>query len=305
MKLLLTHIADMDGISPIILMNICNFDFQYECFDVKQLDKFIEDRIDSDYFDKYEEIIITDLSIRDELASKINKKYSSKFKLFDHHETAKYLNKYSYAFVKEEINGFKECATTLFYKYLIDTYDLEILKKDNVILYVELVRENDTYDFTELREESDNLNNIYNFFGNDEFIDTMSERLKLNSDFFFSDIELKILRILNENKKKYLESQKDKVIIKKIDGYRIGFVYAEQYRSELGDYLGKIYYDEVDFIGIINFNRHISFRGVKDDIKINEFAEIYDGGGHPKACAMPLKDEIKDKIIEEIFNANK
>ena len=59
-----------------------------------------------------------------------------------------------------------------------------------------------------------------------------------------------------------------------------------------------------NLIIIINFNRHISFRGIKD-IDISVFAEKYGGGGHPKACAMPLPNDIKEKIIEEIFNEDR
>ena len=32
MKLLISHIADLDGISPIILMNLLGIDFEYEFF---------------------------------------------------------------------------------------------------------------------------------------------------------------------------------------------------------------------------------------------------------------------------------
>ena len=34
MKLLLSHVADLDGISPIILMNLLQLDFEYELFEI-------------------------------------------------------------------------------------------------------------------------------------------------------------------------------------------------------------------------------------------------------------------------------
>ena len=58
MKLLLSHVADLDGITPIILLNLLNIDFEYELFDVNKLDKFIVDRIDTDYFSRFDEIIL-------------------------------------------------------------------------------------------------------------------------------------------------------------------------------------------------------------------------------------------------------
>lgn len=301
MKLLLSHVADLDGITPIILLNLLNIDFEYELFDVNKLDKFIVDRIDTDYFSRFDEIIITDLAITKETASKIiGSKYKEKFVLLDHHESNMYLNNYSFATVMEEVNGFKECATTILFKYLIDKYKNPILFKNSVITFVELVRECDTWQFTELKEEAKDLNSLFAFFGKDYFIDNYTNFLKKNSDFYFSEMELSVLKTLNQKRLDYLECMKDKVIIKKIQDYNIGVVFAEQYRSELGHFLAEKYRDKVDFIAIINMNYHISLRTVKD-IKLNEFALKYGGGGHPYASGMPLKEIIKDRIIDEIF----
>ena len=305
MKLLISHIADLDGISPIILMNLLGIDFEYELFEIGEINEFISKKIDSNYFDKYDYIYITDLSVSKDIARKIiNSKYKEKFKLFDHHKSAEWLNKYDFATVMEEVDRFKECGTTLFYQYLLNTFNSEILKKENVVTYVECVREEDTWQFTELKEDADNINNLLGFYGNDEFIELYTNKLKNNNTLYFDEHELKIINALNRNKQNYLESFKDKIIIKKIDNYNIGVVFAEQYRSSLGNYIAEIYKDKIDFVAIINFNRHISFRGIKD-IDISKFAEKFGGGGHPKACAMPLPNDIKEKIIEEIFNEDR
>ena len=133
MKLLLTHIADLDGITPVILMNLLNEEFDYELFDVHDLDKFVFDKIDTDYFDKYDIVYITDFGISKECAEKIvNSKYKNKFKIFDHHESRDYLNAYDFAIEKEEIDGFKVCGTTLFFDYLLKEYNNPILKKESV-----------------------------------------------------------------------------------------------------------------------------------------------------------------------------
>ena len=302
MKLLLSHIADLDGVTPVILLKLLNIDFDYELFEINELSEFILDKINSDYFDKYDKIYITDLGISKECADSIvNSKYRDKFKLFDHHESHYYLNKFEFATVLEEHDNYKECGTTLFYNYLIKEYKNNILKKNSVVMFVELVRENDTWQFTDLKEESFNLNNLFAFYGKDKFIEIYSNFLKTNNEFYFSSTELVILESLNRQKEEYIESFKDKVIFKKINGYSIGFVFAENYRSELGNYLAEIYYDKVDFIGIVNMNRHISFRGRKSSIPANKFAEIYGGGGHPLACAMPYPKDLKNKIIDYIF----
>jgi oligoribonuclease NrnB/cAMP/cGMP phosphodiesterase (DHH superfamily) len=302
MKLLLSHIADPDGITPIILLNLLNENFEYKLFEANNLSEFILENLDSDYFDKYDQIYIVDLGISKECANLIvNSKYKDKFKLFDHHETNYHLNDYDFAEVIEEVDGFKECGTSLFFNYLVKTFENPILTKPSVVNFVELVRENDTWQFTELEQDAHNLSALFSFYGREAYVDTYTEFLKNNNRFYFNKTELLILKSLNRQKQEYLEEKKDKVIIRKIDGYNVGIVFAERYRSNLGNYLAKVYKDEVDFICIINLARHISLRGIKDDKPVNKFAEIYGGGGHPLASAMPNPEGLKEKIIDYIF----
>ena len=71
MKLLLSHVADLDGVTPVILSNLVGLDFEYELFDLNELNEFISNKLDSNYFDKYDDIIITDLSVSKSVADKI------------------------------------------------------------------------------------------------------------------------------------------------------------------------------------------------------------------------------------------
>lgn len=302
MKLLLSHIADPDGITPIILLNLLDLEFEYELFEANKLSDFILEKINTDYFDKYEDIFIVDLGINKECADKIeNSKYKSKFKIFDHHESNNFLNAYEFGKVVEDVDGFKECGTSIFFNHLTNTYDNSILSKESVITFVELIRENDTWQFTELEEEAHNLSTLFSFYGKDAYIDVYTEFLNKNNKFYFNRTELLILKSLNRQMKEYMEEKKDKVIIRNINGYKVGVVFAERYRSNLGNYLAKEYSDEVDFICIINLARHISFRGIKIDKPVNKFAELYGGGGHPLAAAMPNPEGLKEKIIDYIF----
>ena len=305
MKLLLTHIADLDGITPVILMNLLNEEFDYELFDVHDLDGFVLDKLDTDYFDKYDIVYITDLGVSKECAEKIvNSKYKNKFRIFDHHESRYYLNDYDFAIEKEEVDGFKVCGTTLFFDYLLNTYNNPILKKESVLTLVELVRENDTWQFTDLKEDSMNLNALFDFYGKETYIDVYTKFLKEINKFYFTETELIILKSLNRQQEEYLKSMEEKTIFRNINGYNVGIVFAEKYRSQLGNHLALIYKDKVDFICIINMARHISLRGIIEDKPVNKFAELYGGGGHPLASAMPFKEELKEKIIDYIFGEN-
>lgn len=304
MNLLLTH-TDPDGITPVILLNLLKEEFEYKTFEPTEISNFILEKIDTNYFDNYKNIFIVDLGVNKDCADKINKsKYEDKFRLLDHHESNMFLNEYEFASVVDEVNGFKECGTTLFYNYLIDNYKNPILSKRSVINFVELVRENDTWQFTDLEEDAHNLSALFSFYGEDEYINVYTNFLNANDEFYFNKHELIILKSLNRQKEEYLEDKKNKIIFREISGYKLGIVFAERYRSVLGNYLARIYKDEVDLICIINLNEHISLRGIKEYKPVNKFAEIYGGGGHVLAAGMPFKEDLKEKIIDYIFGDN-
>lgn len=301
MNLLISHIADLDGVTPVILMNLIKKEFEYKLFEIEEVSDFIENNLSTNYFDKYDDIYIVDLGIKEACAKKIvNSKYKNKFRLFDHHESNYYLNDYDFAKVISEVNGFKECGTTIFFNYLANIYGKDILKP-SIITFVELVRENDTWQFTDFKEDAMNLNALFSFYGIETYVEKYTKFLKENDEFYFNEVELTILKSLNNQKEAYIEMLRDKVIFKEFMGYKIGFVFAEQYRSYLGNYLANYYKDKIDFVCIIDLTRHVSLRGIKDDIPVNKFAEIYGGGGHKLTAALPFPSFLKETIIDYIF----
>ena len=304
MNLLLTH-TDPDGITPVILLNLINEEFKYLTFEPTEISKFIIEKLNTNYFDDYKDIFIVELGVNKECADKINESiYKEKFRLLDHHISNIFLNEYEFASVIDSTNVFKECGTTLFYNYLIDNYKKPMLSKKSVITFVELVREKDTWQFTDLEFDAHNLSSLFSFYGIDEYIEVYTKFLKENDEFYFTKHELIILKSLNREREEYLQDKKDKVMFRRVNGYNIGIVFAERHRSTLGNYLARIYKDEVDLICIINLNNHISLRGIKESKPVNKFAEIYGGGGHVLAAGMPYSSDLKEKIIDYIFGDN-
>ena len=116
--LLISHVADEDGITPVILSKLVYEKVDTILINPNEVDDALKENID-----KYEIIHITDLSIKEEYAEEIEKKYKDKVKLFDHHKTAIQLNKYSFAKVVIEEDGYKQSATSLYYKYLLKISD--------------------------------------------------------------------------------------------------------------------------------------------------------------------------------------
>ena len=294
-RLLITHIADPDGAGPIILSRYVFDDMDFISIDVDEVDKTLKDNLDN-----YDFIYVTDLNISDELASLIDKsKYKDKIKIFDHHASNIHKNKYSFITVIDEVDGYKECGTTLYYKYLLDNYDNVYLHKDSLEHLVELTRQGDTWNFNHLKEDALNLSALYAIYGRDTYIDKYYNMILENDKFLFTELDKQLLEIEKNNKKSYIENKMKGLIETKIDNYRVGIVFAEKYRSSLGHKIAESY----DVGIVINLDHGVSYRAdSNNDIDVSLLAKKYGGGGHIKACGSSIPKNLKEKIISYIFD---
>lgn len=300
---LISHVADADGVMPVILTDLAFENYDYRLLDIKDVDSFMLESFDNKLFDDYDKVFMTDLCVSEELAEKINNmEFRNKFQVLDHHIGSISLNKYDFIKVVDEANGMKESGTSLYYKYLLTYYPNDLLNRNSVKYMVNLVRLGDTWEWKKYNiPEARDLSTILFYYGNDEFIDNYKIFLRENNEFYFNKMENTLLKIDRYKKEDYINNMKDKMIIRKIDKYNAGIVFAENYRSELGNDLAEEYKDSVDFIMIINLNRSLSFRCIKDDIDLNEIASLFGGKGHKKAAGAPLVDNLKETLIDDIL----
>ena len=298
---LMSHIADADGVTPVILTDLVFSDYDYKLFEVTELEQFILDNINTDFFDKYDKVFLTDLCFSEEIAEKIvNSTLKDKLQVLDHHISRLPMNKYDFVTVIDELNGKKESGTSLYYKYLLENYNNELLQKECVSTLVDMVRSGDTWEWKKTNYlEARDISTLLAYYGNNKYIEKYKKFFRENDTFYFDDIDKTIIEIDRRRINDYIENCKDKVIIRNIKGYNVGIIFAELYRSELGNDLAEYYKDQVDFIMIINMNRSISFRSVKDEFNLGEIShEWFDGYGHAKASGAPLPEGIKEKVIE-------
>ena len=302
--LLISHIADNDGVSPIILLKLVINEFDYKLLEIYEVEDYVNELIDSGRYKEYDQIYITDLKLTMESCEKIDniEELKNKLLVFDHHQSNLFVNDFNFAtvIVKNE-EGRMECGTSLFYKYLKNKYPNSILNNKIVSNYVELVRENDTWDYLIENElKAKKLGMLFSLYNRERYINSMLTNLKNNVDELFNSEENYLLSIEQERMNNYIESKKDKVYFGKINNYEVGIVFAESYRSVLGNYLAKYYEDKVDFIIIINFDHGISYRTIKE-VNVGEFAQIYGGGGHQKAAGSYFPDGFHKQLIELLY----
>ncbi len=290
-SLLITH-TDLDGISPIILMNLTKEPFEFKSIDINEVEATFDELLSTDTT-IYKNIYIVDLTIPEKYYETLDE--LKNVLVFDHHETHLYANKYKFATVKVKEFGHLTCGTELFYNYLKTQYknlDTPLIKD-----YVEIVRQCDTWDFTDA-EFAKNVGSLPFIHGKREFIKSLTKRLvKDKEKFELTAFEKRYVKIQKDELDRYLKFKEGKMQRYVINGYKVGLVFAENHRSELGNYLSKNNLD-LDLIVIINSCERISYRTVHDDVKCNEFAELVGGGGHQKASGSEMNQEFRDEIIK-------
>ena len=286
--LIISHKADPDGVTPIVLSKLVFKDFKYILADIDEVDKFVMDNID-------EEIIIVDLNISEETADYILNNNKNVL-VFDHHLSNKDMNKYSFIKVVD-VDGIKQSGTTLYYKFLLEKYNNDLLNKDVTKKLVEHVRTMDTYDFSiTSKEEANNIVVLFKIYGRELFIDKFYNVI-INSNELYSREDLNLIELENLRIKRYIEEKE--IIEISLDNKKVGVVFAERNMSELGNYLVNKY-DYLDYIILINVDKSISYRG-NNKVDLSVIAKQYNGGGHFNAAGSPLPKDLKEKIIKEIF----
>ena len=306
MKILLySHKNDIDGMGNVILSKLVYENLDYKLYkNPHDLSIHLEEDYRDGLLYNYDLIYITDLSPNKELVDILfnDEKLSNKIYLFDHHETAldSGINKYKNITIEIE----NECATSIYYKYLLDNKLLE--NNPCIDRFVECVKKEDLWIW---KNDNDVLAHdlaiLFNSIGYEKFITLFTNKLLTYDKFVLSKEELEEI---DNNKKQALEKiqffVKD-LIIKEIDNIKVGFCFiAYEYRNEIAEYLKNN--KDIDVVGMLALdNNQISFRSIKTDKPYARIiAEKYHGGGHDHAAAIPVTKEIKELIINTIIKTH-
>ncbi len=298
--LLISHIADPDGITPIVLASLVYKTIETKLLEPREVDENVENLLER--INDYDEIHIVDLNISERLAEIINKdeKIKSKIKIFDHHISGITLNKYDFITVIDEENGRKESGTSIYYEFLKTVSDNPLLLKNSTKGLVNQVRTIDTYDFNEIpKEEAHNIDCLFGMFGREEYVNYFKKYIDENDEFEYTEKEKFLINLEQSRINRYIESKAKEMIRVKIEGHVAGLVFAERYRSDLGNYLVDNN-EDVDFAILINIARSISYRA-NGKFDLSVFTKKLGGGGHKNAAGSPLPENILKDIVKKVF----
>ena len=307
---LFTH-NDLDGLACVLLAKLAYGDEAVDFETCRYED--IEDRLtlylNEKQYEAFEHCFITDISMKEPLAAMLTDHFKNlpiPITLIDHHISALPLNLYPWCHITvEDTDGIKCSGTSLFYKALclLDIPYKEKLSTPLVKAFVEKVRRYDTWDWQALEDlESKQLNDLFFILGKERFLAYWQELLlKDTGDFGFDDTQKLLLEIRQNEIDQYIESRNEELLEKEIAGYKAGIVFANRFQSELGNQLALLH-PECDFIAMINVGGGVSCRTIKEDINLAEIAALFGGGGHAKAAGLPVKEEIREMVIQKIFH---
>lgn len=307
-KIKLFSHTDLDCIGCNVLIRNLDCESDIENLDYGNVNERIKDFIINEEYLEYNYIFITDISVNKEVAELIDEVYIGRnVVLLDHHLTALWLNKYEWAIVEDNVeyeDGIfeKTSGTELLYRYICA--DKELPKFDYCYSAIEdfatQVKRYDTWLWnTKYKDRKPKqLNDLFYILGKDRFIKCIEEDFYRVGSFMH---KYSLLLELNQEKiDKYVNTKIREIIVRDINGYKVGIVFADHNQSELGNRLSEIN-SSLDLIAMIGVNT-ISYRTVRDDINCGEFAKLFNGGGHPKASGSQISTELQGKIIDLVFN---
>lgn len=307
---LFTH-TDLDGVGCAILAKLAwenNVDIEF-C-DTNQINDRVERFMKSDDRHKYTDVYITDLSIIPEHADYIYYILSKatdeqvKFTLLDHHETALWLNNYDFAtiVVEDELTGVKESGTSLFYNHLLEKGVLHV--GGFLTVFVNMIRRYDTWEWKDnaFDGKEGDLSTLLDYYGIVKFFETMVGRLR-SGRAIFAEKEKTILEVKKKERDDYIDDADLRLETVRIGNRNVGFVYASNYVSEVGNTICTRH-PEIDYIVIINMEEGVySFRTVKDDVNVADIAKKIGGGGHKAAAGCPIKQQVIDYNVLALKSA--
>lgn len=304
-----TH-TDLDGVGcSILLKNVYrDSEINVEYCDYNNINEKVEEFLNLNEDLSFDLIFITDISVNESIAERIQEKVElnkyNKFVLLDHHKTADWLNKYTWATVEEnsEYLERKTSGTQMLHEWLI-SHNSDYIKNNwyNSKEFIRLVNDYDTWYWNSVGDLlPKKLNDLLYIYGRERFIDKMLFELEKCLIHFNSTDEL-LLELKQNEINLFVESKNKTIKIFDMLNLKVGVVFAESNISELGNRLCKLN-PEIDLVAIINVNHSVSYRTIKDGVDVSNVAKVFEGGGHVKASGSPINDDFRNFLINTLFN---
>ncbi len=306
--------SDLDGISCGLLSSLVLEDCEVTAAGPNSIEDKLNRLFDQEAKGRklFDKIIITDMSVGETLAERIEKNDKYRVRLYDHHKSAEWLNKYEWATVKVEDDlGRALSATEIYWQDSISkllgkgAFGRSKNPHKNRVAeeYVAMVTSYDTWAWEAAGDTMPKfLNHLMGIYGKELFQDAITKCI-LEGDTVMTAEDLTMARSEEMRQSKYVRTKLDDVVEMDVMGYSFGVVFAEQHKSELGNLMCQEY--DIDVAAIIDMGSHsISYRASKDTVDLSLIAGKFGGGGHAKAAGSSFSEDIAFDLMNRLFQVD-
>lgn len=283
---------DLDGAGPIIIGDQFFKNYKYFTVGNQSVDSTVKYVLYSSEYKDYDYIFITDCSVSEEVAKIIDKENAEstrKIFLFDHHEPACYLNKYSWADVTvKDQNGEFICGTKIFFQYIEDVLDLKCFTLIDLPNVVETINDWDTWKWFKTKNlEAKELSTLFKKTGIEYFIQKFRNSLEIITDIDKSLLDSFERKYLCTILPKIMESTRLMVLDVGVDSPVIRTVKCVQATEAISDEAEKLYEDDINTV-LFFYHDTVSMRSRDEAVHAGFWARKMagingNGGGHKGA----------------------
>ncbi|SHF15765.1 Oligoribonuclease NrnB or cAMP/cGMP phosphodiesterase, DHH superfamily [Desulforamulus putei DSM 12395] len=290
-KILVTH-NDMDGCACAVVFKTAFPDSVIFYEDYKTVNQKVMDLLVSEP----ELLYLADISVNKEVARELDKANSAgmKVRLFDHHATALWMQKYPWCVIDTSLCGacimFKELEWDNNANLLFEFLNFELSR------LVHIVNTYDMWLWTQNPESPESkmavaLNDLLSATSREYWVNKFMH----NPVPQLTDYEKTVVDAVQVKRMEYIR----KTNVDIFEGpVKFGVCYAEQYTSELGYYKNQEM--DIDFLVIVNVrDRKLSFRS--KEFNVAQLAKLAGGGGHPQSAGCSLPEGKVEDFIKSLL----
>jgi oligoribonuclease NrnB/cAMP/cGMP phosphodiesterase (DHH superfamily) len=311
-KYVVTH-GDLDGVGAAILSQVAYNDVTFTFFaEYTTIDNYIASFLTSKKAEKDVELIITDICPSQSVCEDLDK-VSEQFKLrlFDHHKTRQWVEKYPWA--KFDIS---KSGTQLFYEYVLKESAVvnPVRRVDwthwkQALDYKNFVAAVDAWDLWKLdsphRSRGEGLNALFKFLRMQEFTSIFAK----DPDADEKEPIKTLLHYINKEKEYIINRaiancQKNPVLRRDSLGRMYIIIFTTDYVSEVCHaILGHPDFEDLQYVVAYSpLAETCSLRTTSPSMDVSNLAKHLGGGGHKDAAGFhyPLRAHIEENIYKMI-----